>query len=132
MTIALGAVVAAAGGTGFMIAAAAPQTIGVVRHVLLKENLSIPGRDGVMAMVELPAGAAEGRHSHPAEVFAFVLAGAPTLEVEGQPTRTLKAGDVFRMPPNAVHQAINKGSDTVKMAAVFIAEHGKPLTTQAQ
>jgi quercetin dioxygenase-like cupin family protein len=124
-------VVIAAGGAGFLIAAAAPQSVGVVRHVLLKEDISIPGREAVMVMVELPPGAAEGRHTHAAEVFAFVLEGAPTLEVEGRPTRALQAGDVFRMPPNAVHQAINKGGDTVRMAAVFIAEQGKPLTTQA-
>jgi quercetin dioxygenase-like cupin family protein len=118
-------------GSGLLIAAAAPPTPGVIRHVLFKEGISIPGREAVMVMVELPPGAAEGRHTHPAEVFAFVLQGAPTLEVEGQPPRALKEGDVFRMPPNRVHQAINDGGVTVKLAAVFIAEAGKPLTAQA-
>ena len=85
-----------------------------------------------MAWVELPPGSAEGKHTHPAEVFAFVLEGTITLENEGNPTTTLKAGDTFHVLPGKVHQAINSGSVTAKLAAVFVAEKGKPLTTQVK
>ena len=85
-----------------------------------------------MALVELPPGAAEGRHAHPAEVFAFVLEGSVSLENEGSPTVTLKAGDVFHIAPGKVHQASNTGSTTAKLAVVFVAEKGKPLTTPAK
>lgn len=104
----------------------------VKRNVLLKQDMSIPGREAVMASVELPPGAAEGRHSHPAEVYGFVLEGPIVLEIEGKPTVTLKAGDVFHIAPGSIHQAINKGNTTARLAAVFVAEKGKPLTTPAQ
>jgi quercetin dioxygenase-like cupin family protein len=101
----------------------------ITRNIVLKEDMSIPGREGVMARVELPPGATEGKHTHPAEVFVFVLEGSILQEIDGKPTVTLKAGDVFHVPPNTVHQATNNGTVTAKLAAVFVAEKGKPLTT---
>ncbi len=110
----------------------AQQAPAVKRNVVLKQDMEIPGREAIMAFVELPPGSAEGRHTHPAEVFGFVLEGTVSLEREGQPTVTLKAGDVFTIPAGKIHQGANPGSTTAKLAAVFVAEKGKPLTTQAQ
>jgi quercetin dioxygenase-like cupin family protein len=108
----------------------AQPTSTVQRKVVYKQDMSIPGHEGVMALVELPPGAAEGPHTHHAEVFVFLLEGEITLENEGHPTTVLRAGDVFHIAPGAVHQAINNGAITAKLAAVFVAEKGKPLTTQ--
>jgi quercetin dioxygenase-like cupin family protein len=119
-------IVAAAMG---VLALQAQQAPSVKRTILMKQDMSIPGREAVMALVELPPGAAEGRHTHFAEVYAFVQEGEITLENEGQATVTLKAGDFFHILPGAIHQAINKGTTTAKLAAVFVAEKGKPLTT---
>ena len=105
------------------------QTPAVKRNIVLKEDISVPDREGLMATVELPPGAAEGKHTHFADVFGFVLEGAIVLEIEGKPTVTLKAGDVFHIPSGKVHQGINSGSATAKLAVVFVAEKGKPLTT---
>jgi quercetin dioxygenase-like cupin family protein len=107
----------------------AQQPPQVKRTVVLKQDMTIPGREAVMAVVELPPGSAEGRHTHPAEVYAFVQEGTISLENEGKPTVTLKAGEVFHLLPGKVHQAINNGSVTARLAAVFVAEKGKPLTT---
>jgi len=111
---------------GLALAQGPPQ---VKRNIMLKQDMSIPGHEGVMALVELPPGAAEGRHTHNAEVFAYVLEGTISLENEGFPTATLKAGDVFYVGFGKIHQAINNGSVTAKLVAVFVAEKGKPLTT---
>jgi quercetin dioxygenase-like cupin family protein len=126
--IAVFAVIAMAVG----MVADAQQAPAVKRNVVLKTDMTVPDREGVMAWVELPPGAAEGKHTHPAEVFAFVLEGTITLENEGNPTTTLKAGDTFHVLPGKVHNAINNGSVTAKLAAVFVAEKGKPLTTQVK
>jgi len=85
-----------------------------------------------MALADLPPGSAEGRHTHPAEVFAFVQTGTILLEVEGKPTVTLTAGDYFYLAPGEVHQALNKGTVPAKLAVVFVAEKGKPLSTPAK
>ena len=104
----------------------------VKRNILLKQDMTIPGREAVMALVELPPGSAEGRHTHPAEVYVFVLQGTILQELAGKPDAILKAGDIFYVAPGQVHQAINKGPETAKLAAVFVAEKGKPLTTKVE
>ncbi len=104
----------------------------VKRTVLLKQDMTIPGREAVLALVEIPPGGREGRHTHPAEVYGFVQEGTLTLEVQGQPTKTLKAGDVFSIPPETIHEGTNSGTVTAKLSAVFVAEKGKPLMTQVQ
>jgi len=101
----------------------------VQRVIALKEDVAVPDREGVMAKVEIPPGATEGKHTHPADAFAFVLEGEIVQEIDGKPTVTLKAGDVFHVPPNTVHCATNKGSVPARLAVVFVAEKGKPLTT---
>ncbi|HEU4384247.1 MAG TPA: cupin domain-containing protein [Anaeromyxobacteraceae bacterium] len=86
-----------------------------------------------MAVVEIPAGGREGRHIHPgADVFAYLMEGTMTLDVEGQPSATLKAGDHFFIPAGKVHEGINSSSATAKIVGVFVNEKGKPLTTQVQ
>jgi len=114
------------------IPASNAQAPAVKRTLVLKQDMDVPGREAIMAMVELPPGAAEGRHTHPADVYVFVQEGVISLENEGKPTVTLKAGDVFYIAPGKIHQAINNGNVTAKLAAVFIAEKGKPLTTQVK
>jgi quercetin dioxygenase-like cupin family protein len=127
----ISAVVVAIGIAG-ALALDAQQPPQVKRNILLKQDMSIPDREAVMALVELPPGSAEGRHTHPAEVYAFVQEGTISLENEGAPAVTLKAGDIFHILPGKVHQAINNGSVTARLAAVFIAEKGKPLATPAK
>ncbi len=110
----------------------AQETPKIQRQILLKDDMSIAGHEGVMARVEFPPGAAEGYHTHPADAYAFVLEGEVVQEIAGKPTVTLKAGDVFHVPANVVHQATNKGSVPAKIAVVFAAEKGKPLTVPAK
>jgi quercetin dioxygenase-like cupin family protein len=120
------AVIAIVGVSSLEAQQPAPQ---VKRSVVLKQDMTLPDREGVMAMVELPVGSSEGKHTHFAEVFAFVLEGTISLENEGNPTATLKAGDVFHILPGKVHNGTNIGTVPAKIAAVFVAEKGKPLTT---
>ena len=110
----------------------AEQAPSVKRNVLLKQDSTIPGREIVMAAVEIPPGGREGRHTHPAEVYGFVLEGEIVVDREGEPTRTFKAGEVFSVKPGQIHEGRNEGTTPVKIDAVFVAEKGKPLTTQAQ
>jgi quercetin dioxygenase-like cupin family protein len=128
VAVALAIVVGAAGDPR----ANAQQAPSVKRTVLLKQDTTVPGREVVMATVELPPGSAEGRHTHFAEVYGFVQEGTVTLAVEGQPTKTLKAGDVFTIAPGQVHEGSNKADTPARLSVVFFAEKGKPLTTPVQ
>lgn len=126
--VGIAAAVAAIGFAGGLALNAQPPA-AVKRNIVLKQDMTIPDREGVMALVEIPVGAQEGKHTHFAEVYAFVLEGQISLENEGNPDATLKAGDVFHILPGKVHNATNTGTVTAKLAAVFVAEKGKPLTT---
>ena len=111
--------------------AIAQQTPQVKRSILLKQDMSIPGREAVMATIELPPGSAEGRHTHPAELYVYLIEGEIVLENEGQPDRVMKAGDAATVAPGRVHQALNRGSVTAKGVALFVAEKGRPLAAPA-
>ena len=115
----------------FTTAAWGQQAPSVKREVVEKHDLGAPGREGIMAVVEIPAGGREGRHIHPgADVFAYVASGTVALDVEGHPRATLKAGDHFYIAAGKVHEGINATSAPAKLVAVFVNEKGKPLTTQ--
>jgi quercetin dioxygenase-like cupin family protein len=103
----------------------------VKRTVIQKQDLRAQGQEGVMAQVELPPGAREGRHVHPAELFGYVIEGTLTLEVEGQPTATLKPGSSFFIGPGKVHEGMNKTDAPARVVAVFVTEKGKPMTSPA-
>jgi quercetin dioxygenase-like cupin family protein len=111
--------------------AASAQQPTVQRKVLLTQDLPIPGYQVVMAAVEIPAGGREGRHTHPGALVAHVQEGTLTLDVEGKPTETYKAGDTLFMEAGRIHEGINKGGSPVKIIATFVVEKGKPLTSPA-
>lgn len=114
-------------------AQAAPQGPEIKRTPLQKHDLKAPGHEGVMALVELPPGAREGRHSHPsADLLAYVVEGTLTLDVEGKPTATYKAGDSAFIEAGKVHEGINNSKAPVKLIGVFVAEKGKPMTAPAK
>jgi len=125
------AVSALLGGLGLASMGAQQPAPAVKRDVVLKQDMTIPGREALMVKVVLPPGVQEGRHTHPAEVFGFVVDGTIECEIEGKAT-TLKAGDHFYFAPGQVHQNMNKSSAPATTYVVFVAEKGKPLTTPAQ
>ena len=103
----------------------------VQRKVLLTHDLAIPGYQTVMAAVEIPPGGREGRHTHPGAVVVYIQEGVLTLDYEGNPTMTYKAGDSVFIEGGKIHEGINKGASPVKAVATFVVEKGKPLTTPA-
>src|SRR5262245_52055638 len=102
----------------------------VTRKVLIQQDLSIPGYTAAMVAVEIPVGGREGRHTHPGTVMVVVQEGELTLDYEGKPTATYKAGQTFSVDPGKTHEGINKGNVPVKAIASFVVEKGKPDTTQ--
>jgi quercetin dioxygenase-like cupin family protein len=115
--------------TWFALRAGAAPPAGIERTTLLKEDSSIAGRDGIVISVVLATGAAEGRHTHDADVYGYVIEGSATLEMAGNPTRIFRRGEAFHIPAGVVHQGINNGAVATRIVAVLIAEKGKPVTT---
>ena len=46
---------------------------------------SIPGRDIVQVLTEIPAGVASGWHMHPGEEVGYILAGTVQMEIKDRP-----------------------------------------------
>ena len=102
---------------------------GFNRFDLQRHDLSIPGREMIQVRVELDPGVASPRHWHPGEEIIYVLAGSLEYEIEGQPTVTLKPGDVLFIPAGTIHAAKAVGSSKGVELATYIVEKGKPLLT---
>ena len=98
------------------------------RTILQTHDLSAQGRSVVVARVDFQPGAEISKHTHPGEEAGYVLEGTLTLEVEGRPTVTLKAGDVFFVEAGRVH-AGRTSNTPGKVLATYIVEKGKPLAT---
>ncbi len=111
------------------IAPSSAQQIGVKRSVLLQRDLPIPGYEVILVKATIAVGGREGKHTHAGTLVGYVLEGELTLEVEGQPTKVIKAGESILVEPGRVHEGINKGSVPTTALVTFIAEKGKPLTT---
>ncbi|MDQ1471429.1 MAG: hypothetical protein QOJ99_2909 [Bryobacterales bacterium] len=107
------------------------QNPAIQRTIVQRKDISMPGREAVVARVEIAPGGSAGRHTHTGEEISYVMDGELEVLVEGQPPLTVKTGESFVIPAGAKHDARNKGSVPVKLAAVYLVEKGKPLATPA-
>ena len=108
------------------------QEPGFTRKLLQDHDVSAPDRHVVQALAEFIPGGAAGRHTHPGEEFGYIMEGTLELQVEGQPPRTLKAGDSFFVPAGVVHDGKNVGSGPAKVLATYVVEKGKPVASPAK
>ena len=108
------------------------QQPGIKRTDLLRNDLSVPGREVVQVRVDIAPGVLAARHSHPGEEIAYVIEGSLEYQIEGRPTVTLKAGETLFIPAGAIHSAKNVGSDNAAELATYIVEKGKPLVVPAK
>jgi quercetin dioxygenase-like cupin family protein len=119
--------VAALGAAGALMA----QASGLTRTLVGRADVSVPGREAVVARVEVAPGAKAGRHTHPGDEISYVLDGEATLLIDGQAPRIVKAGESFVIPAGVVHDAHNDGSAPIKLVGVYVVEKGKPLASPA-
>ena len=122
-------IAAAVGGLATVLYAQQP---GFTRKLLQDHDVSAPERHVVQALAEFIPGGVAGRHTHPGEEFGYIIEGTLELQVEGQPPRTLKAGDSFFVPAGVVHDGKNIGSGPTKVLATYVVEKGKPVASPAK
>lgn len=78
---------------------------------------AISSHRAIMSRVTLPANTVLPRHFHPSEEYLYVISGATTLKIDGQPDVLLKAGMAHQIPAKAVHTA--ETGDTNSKVIVF-------------
>jgi len=111
---------------------------GVVLQPLLKTDTTSIGQKIVypdftndevsIVKVIIPPGKSTGWHKHVFPVFAYVLQGTLTVEVENHKTMQFHAGTSFPEVIDTLHNGINNGKEDVILIAFFMGEKGKPLS----
>ncbi len=99
------------------------------RTELQRADSSIPGREIIQVLTEIPAGVESGWHMHPGEEVGYILAGHVRMMIEGAETLELHTGDGFLIPPRTPHNALDVGPETGRMLSTYIVEVGQPLAT---
>jgi len=110
--------------------AAANQTANIKRTPLQKFDVPGTNYETVIGMAEIVPNVNIGKHTHPGPESGYMLDGDMTLLVDGQPPLALKAGESYKIPPGAVHDA-KTGAKGAKVIATYVVEKGKPLATPA-
>jgi quercetin dioxygenase-like cupin family protein len=118
--------------SGLAVPAARAQQPGITRTDLQRHDLGVPGFEAIQVRVGFAPGAAFPRHTHPGEEIIYVLEGTLEYEIDGQPPKTLKAGDVLFVPAGTIHAAKNVGSDNAAELATYVLEKGKPAVMLAK
>lgn len=121
------ALVLAAGIALGVLAGEVKPSIG--RTPLLDTSLAgCEGKDLHLWRGDIPPGAGTGSHTHPTQRFVYVLEGAVTFDVPGQPPRTFRAGEAYVEEPGLLHEFRNASATAPARALGFqIASKGQPL-----
>jgi quercetin dioxygenase-like cupin family protein len=111
-------------------APAQAQVPGVVRKTLSTIDFPGDGKHSILMTVELAAGTAIARHTHPGLESTVVTEGELELEMQGHPARLVKAGDGFQVPAGLPHSARSGGAPT-RLAVTYVVDKDKPLASPA-
>jgi len=99
----------------------------IKRTDLLRNDLSIPGREVVQVLVEFGPGVTAVRHSHPGEELVYVTEGSLEYQLDGRAPVIVRAGEVLFIPHGTPHAVKNVGTGKATELATYIVEKGKPL-----
>jgi quercetin dioxygenase-like cupin family protein len=114
-----------------LVGALVAQNPGIKRTVVHRSDVSVPGREAVIARVEIAPDARAGRHTHPGDEISYVVEGQGEILMEGKPPLKVKTGDGFVVPGGTKHDAHNTSSVPLKLVGVYVVEKDKPLATPA-
>ena len=100
----------------------------IKRTIFQKSDVPGTSYETVFGMAEIAPNVKVASHTHPGTESSYVLAGSLILEVQGQPTRTVEAGQSMFVPANTPHGG-QAGPNGAKILATWVVEKGKPLAT---
>jgi quercetin dioxygenase-like cupin family protein len=111
---------------------AGQQAPGLWRTDLQQQDLSVPGREVIQSRVDIGPEAPLVKHTHPGEEIIYILEGSLEYQIEGQPPKTVHAGDALTVPAGVIHAVRNAGSGNAAELATYVVKKGKPLLTLAE
>jgi quercetin dioxygenase-like cupin family protein len=109
------------------MALAAQHQDGVAVKVLHTQDIKemLDGKETAMSVVEVTVGPGEVElaHRHPGPGFVYVLEGEYELGIDNQPTKRLKAGEVFYEPAGALHRVGKNPSKAGRTRLIAVVLH---------
>ena len=100
-----------------------------VTPLLSKDLKESPGKEGLMMVVEYPAGNTDPIHRHNAHGFIYVLEGSVVMQVKGGKQVTLTSGQTYYEGPDDVHVVGRNASDSqpAKLLVFMVKDKGAPV-----
>ena len=105
-----------------------------VTDLFSKDLANIPGKEGVMMIVDYPPGSVDPIHRHNAHAFVYVLEGSIVMQVRGGKEVTLTPGQTFYEGPDDVH-VVGRNASKIKPAKfvlVMVKDKGAPVLVPAK
>jgi len=104
-----------------------------VTELFSKDLTNLPGKEGLMVIVEYPPGSTDPIHRHNAHGFIYVLEGSIVMQMRGGKEVTVTPGQTFYEGPDDVHVVGRNASKTkpAKFVVVFVKDKGAPVVTPA-
>ena len=102
--------------------------------LMSKDLTDLPGKEGLMLMVEYPPGGSDPIHRHNAHVFVYVLEGSVVMQVKGGKEITLTPGQSFYEGPDDIHVVSRNASNAkpAKFVVFFVKNKGTPVVVPAK
>ena len=104
-----------------------------VTELFSKDLTNLPGKEGLMLIVDYPPGSTDAIHRHNAHGFIYVLEGSIVMQVRGGKEVTVTPGQTFYEGPDDVHVIGRNASKTkpAKFVVVFVKDKGAPVVVPA-
>jgi quercetin dioxygenase-like cupin family protein len=106
-------------------------TPGVTRKILSQTDGPMPGYVTILAQAEIEPGVSVAMHTHPGVESSYLLEGILDLAIQGQPTRLVKDGDSWQVPPETPHGGAKPTETKIRILSTYVVEKGKPLASPA-
>lgn len=105
-----------------------PNVVSQAKYPL---NVGSGEYDLMTAILDFPAGAGFGDHTHGGNVLVSVVSGEMTLREKGT-EKIVKAGESWTEAPGNVHAVVNAGTATARVVAVFLLPKGAEVQTMVK
>jgi len=104
-----------------------------VTDLFSKDLTNLPGKEGLMIIVDYPPGSTDPIHRHNAHAFVYVLEGSIVMQVRGGKEVTLTSGQTFYEGPDDVHVVGRNASKTkpAKFVVFLVKDKGAPVVVPA-
>jgi quercetin dioxygenase-like cupin family protein len=103
-----------------------------VKPLLQQPLADFTGREVSVIKITTAPGARSGAHQHPGPIFAYLLKGEVESQVDPDPPKVYRAGNVFYEAPMQVHRLYRNLSKTEHAELIVFTVHkmGEPLAVR--